>query len=82
MGDAEIKELMDEWQQWINEEAKSRGIYNDYLYLNYMGSTELSPYTSLPEHTMARLLDIQAVYDPESVFADLWKGGFKFSSTI
>lgn len=82
MGDAELKALMDEWQKWIIDEAKSRNIYDDYLFLNYMGTTELSPYSSLSDDALGRLLDVQSTYDPESVYADLWKGGFKLSAKV
>lgn len=82
VGDVEVKKLMDEWQQWVNDEAKSRGIYDSYLYLNYMGTMDVSPYNNLPKDTFGRLLEVQATYDPKSVFADLWKGGFKLSSNV
>jgi hypothetical protein len=73
---------MDEWGQWTIDEAKRRGIYTDYLYLNYIGSTEISPYSSLPEDSLARLFKVQDTYDPESVFLDLWKGGFKLPPNV
>jgi hypothetical protein len=73
---------MDEWEQWIIDEAQNRDIYNDFTYLNYIGSPEDSPYTSLPEDTLTRLLQVQATYDPDSVFINLWKGGFKFPSSV
>lgn len=79
-GDKQVEATMQEWKRWVHKEAKKRNILSDFLYTNYMGSTDESPYTGLPEDVLQRMLDVQSIYDPEAAFGDLWKGGFKLPS--
>jgi len=71
-----------EWESWIIERATELGLYDDYLFLNYIGSADNNPYIGLPEDTLGRLLDVQATYDPDQIYKDLWKGGFKLPETV
>jgi hypothetical protein len=57
-------------------EAKSRGVYSRYIYLNYAG-----PYQNVipgyGEANLAKLKSIAKRYDPNAVFQKLQPGGYK-----
>jgi hypothetical protein len=57
-------------------EAKSRGLYSRYIYLNYAG-----PYQNVirgyGEANLAKLKSISKKYDPSAVFQKLQPGGYK-----
>ena len=56
--------------------AKTNGLYNEYLYMNYASQFQdvISSYGSANK---ARLVSIAKKYDPTGVFQDLEPGGFK-----
>jgi hypothetical protein len=59
-------------------EAKIRGMYSQYIYMNYAG-----PYQNIVpgygESDLAKLKSIANKYDPKAVFQKLQPGGFKLS---
>lgn len=62
--------------QAAKEEAKARGLYNRFIYVNYAG-----PYQNVipgyGEENLARLKKVAEKYDPRAVFQTLQPGGYK-----
>ncbi|KAI9762610.1 MAG: hypothetical protein M1835_007997 [Candelina submexicana] len=58
------------------EVAKSMGLYNEYIYLNYAAADQV-PYDGYGAANKARLQSIAKNYDPNGVFQKLQPGGFK-----
>jgi len=79
-GDQQVHDLMQTWEDWATEESKKLGIYEEFRYINYDGSPDDDPYLSLPAATLMKMQEIRAKYDPDNVYVDLWKGGFKMPS--
>jgi FAD/FMN-containing dehydrogenase len=65
-----------EFMNAAKAEAKSRGVYSRYIYLNYAG-----PYQNVipgyGEVNLAKLKSIAKKYDPTAVFQKLQPGGYK-----
>ncbi|KAJ6598674.1 hypothetical protein B0H10DRAFT_2167587 [Mycena sp. CBHHK59/15] len=61
---------------YANTEAKARGLWNPWLYLNYAFPGE-AVYQGYGAANLARLQQVQNKYDPDRVFEALWSGGFK-----
>jgi hypothetical protein len=65
-----------EFMNAAKAEAKSRGVYSRYIYLNYAG-----PYQNVipgyGEANLAKLKSIAKKYDPTAVFQKLQPGGYK-----
>jgi FAD/FMN-containing dehydrogenase len=57
-------------------EAKKRGVYHDFIYLNYAGPYQ-NVIPSYGKEKLARLKAIAKKYDPTAVFQKLQPGGFK-----
>jgi hypothetical protein len=57
-------------------EAKKRGLYSKYIYMNYAG-----PYQNVVpgygDANLAKLKKVAKKYDPQAVFQKLQPGGFK-----
>ncbi|KAI9699452.1 MAG: hypothetical protein M1836_003063 [Candelina mexicana] len=58
------------------EVAKSMGLFNEYIYLNYAAADQV-PYDGYGAANKARLQSISKKYDPNGVFQKLQPGGFK-----
>ena len=56
--------------------AKSKGLYNNYLYMNYALQSQ-DPIASYGPVNKANLEVVSRVYDPKQVFQKLVPGGFK-----
>ncbi|KAI9820173.1 MAG: hypothetical protein M1827_005795 [Pycnora praestabilis] len=56
--------------------AKTQGLYNQYIYLNYALQSQ-DPIASYGQRNQALLRQISRQYDPEQVFQRLVPGGFK-----
>jgi len=78
--DKKVLPIVEAWKEWTTKETKKRGIHSDYIYLNYMGNTEDSPYTGLQRKSLEKMLTVQEKYDPDEVYKNLWKGGHKLPS--
>jgi hypothetical protein len=57
-------------------EAKSRGVYSRYIYLNYAGPYQ-NVISGYGEANLAKLKSIAKRYDPNAVFQKLQPGGYK-----
>jgi hypothetical protein len=75
--DVPMTNATNELATWAREEARQRGILDPFVYLNYANGEQSVYEGSLAPEDMKRLRDVQKKYDPEGVFAKLWKGGFK-----
>lgn len=60
----------------VKAEAKSRGVDNDYIYMNYASQFE-DPINSYGASNVQKLKVVSAKYDPASVFINLMPGHFK-----
>ncbi|KAF3044470.1 hypothetical protein E8E12_011002 [Didymella heteroderae] len=60
----------------VKAEAQTRGLDNDYIYLNYASEYQ-DPIGSYGAANKKRLIDISKKYDPAQVFQYLQPGGFK-----
>lgn len=60
----------------VKAEAKSKGVDNDYIYMNYASQFE-DPIASYGPANVAKLKAVSAKYDPQSVFINLMPGHFK-----
>lgn len=60
----------------VKVEAQSKGLDNDYIYINYASQSE-DPIASYGSANVKKLKDISMKYDPTSVFINLMLGHFK-----
>ncbi|KAJ4371001.1 hypothetical protein N0V86_008695 [Didymella sp. IMI 355093] len=60
----------------VKAEAKSKGLDNDYIYMNYASQFE-DPISSYGATNVQKLKAVSAKYDPASVFINLMPGHFK-----
>lgn len=60
----------------VKAEAKSKGLDNDYIYMNYASQFE-DPIGSYGAANVQKLKAVSAKYDPASVFINLMPGHFK-----
>ncbi|KAJ6578865.1 hypothetical protein DFH09DRAFT_1449184 [Mycena vulgaris] len=65
-----------EFFEWSENEARERGVLNRFVYMNYALGTQ-QVMESVGEDNLARLREVQGVYDPQGVFRKYWKGGYK-----
>ena len=57
-------------------EAKQRGVYNPYIYLNYASQYQ-NAFEAFDEKTREFLENTSRIYDPDGLFQDLRGAGFK-----
>ncbi|KAJ4368693.1 hypothetical protein N0V86_009602 [Didymella sp. IMI 355093] len=74
--DDTLNRAASEFMAAAKEEAKKRGLYNRYIYLNYAGPYQ-NVVPSYGEENLARLKKIAKKYDPNAVFQKLQPGGYK-----
>lgn len=60
----------------FEEEAKSRGVYDNFKYLNYANGNQ-DPIGGYGEQSKAKLQEASRKYDPEGFFQKALPGGFK-----
>lgn len=60
----------------VKAEAKSKGVDNEYIYMNYASQFE-DAIASYGAANVAKLKAVSAKYDPQSVFINLMPGHFK-----
>ena len=74
--DAQVLSIIQGINSKAAELAKSRGLYNRYLYENYAYITQ-DVISSYGPENKARLIEISHKYDPDQVFQILQPGYFK-----
>jgi hypothetical protein len=74
--DDEFNKAALDFMNAAKEEAKKRGVYNRYIYLNYAGPYQ-NVIPSYGEANLAKLKAISKKYDPTAVFQKLQPGGYK-----
>ena len=74
--DAQVKSIVNGIISKSTALAKSRGLYNRYLYENYV-YIEQDVFSGYGEANKNRLIRISKEYDPEGVFQFLQPGYFK-----
>lgn len=74
--DAQVKSIMDGIISKSTALARSRGLYNRYLYENY-AYIEQDVFSGYGEANKNRLIRISKEYDPEGLFQFLQPGYFK-----
>lgn len=77
--DAQVKKIMNGIISKSTALAKSRGLYNRYLYENYAYINQ-DVISSYGEANKERLIKISQEYDPDQVFQKLEPGYFKLDS--
>lgn len=74
--DARVLTLSSNIIKKVKAETKSKGVDNDYIYMNYASQLEDSIASYGPAN-VAKLKAVSAKYDPQSVFINLMLGHFK-----
>jgi hypothetical protein len=74
--DAAILKFFSTIIKQVKAEAKSKGVDNEYIYMNYASQFE-DPISSYGAANVAKLRDISKKYDPQQVFQLLHPGHFK-----
>lgn len=74
--DEQVLAIQSNFMEKSIELAKSRGLFNRYIYQNYAYITE-DVFSGYGEESKDKLLEVQEEYDPDRVFVDLQPGYFK-----
>ncbi|EUC50339.1 hypothetical protein COCMIDRAFT_1060 [Bipolaris oryzae ATCC 44560] len=74
--DTNIQRAAQNFISTAKTEAKRRGKYHDFIYLNYAGPYQ-NVIPSYGKEKLARLKAVSKMYDPAGVFQKLQPGGFK-----
>lgn len=77
--DAAVNAASQQFLTTMTDEAKKRGLYNKYVYLNYALSSQ-NPLGSYGKDNVAAMRAVRREYDPDSVFQNLVPGGFKLKN--
>jgi hypothetical protein len=78
--DAAILKFFSTIIKQVKAEAKSKGVDNEYIYMNYASQFE-DPISSYGAANVARLRAISKKYDPQQVFQLLHPGHFKLGGS-
>ena len=78
--DEQVRSIMKGIISKSTELAKSRGLYNQYLYQNY-AYIEQDVFSGYGQANQERLIQISKEYDPNGVFQVLQPGYFKLRSS-
>lgn len=74
--DDKLNRAASEFMEAAKVEAKTRGLYNRYIYMNYAGPYQ-NVVPSYGEENLAKLKRIAKKYDPKAIFQKLQPGGYK-----
>ncbi|EOA84271.1 uncharacterized protein SETTUDRAFT_92749 [Exserohilum turcica Et28A] len=77
-GEAAIFKFFSTVIQKVKAEAKSKGVDNDYIYMNY-ASQFMDPIATYGPANVAKLISVSKKYDPAQVFQNLHPGHFKLA---
>ncbi|KAF9266703.1 hypothetical protein L218DRAFT_857489 [Marasmius fiardii PR-910] len=62
--------------RWAETEAKHRGLFNPFVYMNYAAGFEDVIVRSTGEK-LGKMMEVKKVYDPDGLLDEIWMGGFK-----
>ncbi|KAJ4482430.1 hypothetical protein J3R30DRAFT_3459408 [Lentinula aciculospora] len=63
--------------RWAEHEAKQRGLFNPFIYMNYASGSESVMVRSINDEALQKVIRVKEMYDPQGFLDDLWHGGFK-----
>jgi hypothetical protein len=75
--DVVLEEATDKVSAWAEEEARKRGILNDFIYLNYADGKQPVYERAIVPEDMKRMRRVKKTYDTAGTFEELWIGGYK-----
>jgi len=75
--DALVLDAMSQWLDWVESTASERGILHPFIFMNYADTSQPVYANNVKPETLAVMKKTQAKYDPEGVFTNLLRGGFK-----
>lgn len=75
--DEAMKRATDKLGKLAEKEARKRGVWTDFVYLNYANKDQSVYQHSLAPEYVARMMDVRDAYDPKRSLEKLWRGGYK-----
>ncbi|THU92995.1 FAD-binding domain-containing protein [Dendrothele bispora CBS 962.96] len=63
--------------QWAEDEARARGLFRPFIYMNYAFGSQSVLERSVDEESLQKMCRVRETYDPAGVLEGLWRGGFK-----
>lgn len=67
--------------KWAEDEAKRRGLFSPFIYMNYASGSEPVMVRSTDDQTLKKMIQVKKMYDPQGDLDKLWHGGFKLPRT-
>ncbi|KAF8827915.1 hypothetical protein HHX47_DHR4000570 [Lentinula edodes] len=67
--------------KWAEDEAKRRGLFSPFIYMNYASGSEAVMVRSTDGQTLKKMIQVKKMYDPQGDLDKLWHGGFKLPQT-
>ncbi|GAW01067.1 ATP-dependent DNA helicase [Lentinula edodes] len=67
--------------RWAEDEAKRRGLFSPFIYMNYASGSEAVMVRSTDGQTLKKMIQVKKMYDPQGDLDKLWHGGFKLPQT-
>lgn len=75
--DEAMKRATDELGKLAEKESRKRGVWTDFVYLNYANKEQNVYQKSLAPEDVTRMIDVRDAYDPKRSLERLWPGGYK-----
>lgn len=75
--DEAMKRATDKLGKLAEKEARKRGVWTDFVYLNYANKEQDVYQQSLTPEDVTRMMDVRDAYDPKRSLETLWRGGYK-----
>jgi hypothetical protein len=72
-----LKEATNTLGAWGEAEARSRGLLDDFVYLNYANERQRVYERSVTPEDLDKMQEIRKKYDSSGTFEKLWRGGYK-----
>ncbi len=75
--DEAMKRATDKLGKMAEKEARKRGVWTDFVYLNYANKEQSVYQHSLAAEDVTRMMQVRDAYDPKRSLEKLWRGGYK-----
>ncbi|KAK7033922.1 hypothetical protein VNI00_012546 [Paramarasmius palmivorus] len=75
--DAPMKACSQALLHWAENEARKRGLFHPFIYMNYATGSQRVLERTTKQSTMERMQETQKRYDPNGILRKSWIGGFK-----